>query len=133
MDLLKGMKYSPNITILDIAHLLAAHRNKTNSGFFNPHDGRLAGTTEENIMAANTPPQFVINCLDEQNGSSSPDSHRSLVLLNSSICSIGSMREIQKKHGGSEKNLAPFWICWENKHPESRAALQQNETGYIFP
>lgn len=52
VDLLLSLKYPPNVVINDVAGMTAAHMNKRSPGFFNPHSGRLAEGTEENISLA---------------------------------------------------------------------------------
>nr|XP_023668355.1 uncharacterized protein LOC111844264 [Paramormyrops kingsleyae] len=53
-DLLLSWKHMPNICVYDFARGLVAHTNSRvpNKDAFQPHDGRLAAPTEENIEAA---------------------------------------------------------------------------------
>ena len=49
-DILESMKHPPSIVISDIPHVLGPHMNRrTGREFFNPHCGRVAEPTEENI------------------------------------------------------------------------------------
>ncbi|CAG2216963.1 unnamed protein product [Mytilus edulis] len=52
IDLERSLKHRPNVTICDIAHLLATHGNKTVEDFYCPNEGRLDIISEENIQAA---------------------------------------------------------------------------------
>ena len=52
VDLLLSMKHQPNIVIIDMAHMVAAHGNIRKPGMFSPFEGRLAAATEANIQAA---------------------------------------------------------------------------------
>ena len=47
-DILLNMKYTPNIVISDIPHMVAAHVNKWSPNFFNPNACRVTEQTEEN-------------------------------------------------------------------------------------
>lgn len=50
-DILRSLKYPPNINISDIPHRFARHTNNTVPGFFNPNDGRLFPPNESNIRS----------------------------------------------------------------------------------
>ncbi|CAG2238754.1 unnamed protein product [Mytilus edulis] len=52
VDLEQSLKHIPNITICDIAHLVAKHGNKRFKDMFTPNEGRLAPATEEIITLA---------------------------------------------------------------------------------
>ena len=52
VDILFSLKQRPNIVILDMAPMVAAHANKRSPNFFNPHNGRVVSCTEENIDLA---------------------------------------------------------------------------------
>ena len=47
-----GMKYQPNVVLIDMAHMVAAHGNLRRPGMFGPFKGRVAPATPENIKAA---------------------------------------------------------------------------------
>ncbi len=49
VDLLLSMKFQPNITIIDIANLVAAHGNKCKENMFHPHNGKVLEPTIENV------------------------------------------------------------------------------------
>jgi hypothetical protein len=63
IDMLRSMKHRPNLSIIDIAHVLASHGNKTIPGFFSPDSGRLAPVTTENIARARSGQSFDKPCL----------------------------------------------------------------------
>ncbi|XP_064630616.1 uncharacterized protein LOC135489270 isoform X2 [Lineus longissimus] len=65
MDLLRSMKHRPNISVIDIAHLLAAHGNRTEAGFFSPNEGRLRAPTPQNIAMAKEGLMFDLPDLDD--------------------------------------------------------------------
>lgn len=52
VDILMSMKYQPNVTIVDMAHMVAAHGCKRKSNMFHPYCGRLVESTKENIQSA---------------------------------------------------------------------------------
>ena len=52
VDLLLSMRHQPNIFIVDMAHMFAAHGNNRMPGMFSPFEGRLVAHTEENIKLA---------------------------------------------------------------------------------
>ena len=52
VDLLLSMKYQPNVVLIDMAHMVAAHGNLRKPGMFGPFKGRVAPATPENIKAA---------------------------------------------------------------------------------
>lgn len=52
VDLEQSLKHIPNITICDIAHLVAKHGNKRFKDMFTPNEGRLAPAAEEIITLA---------------------------------------------------------------------------------
>ena len=49
---LRSLKFKPNVFINDMAHMVAAHGNRFEEGFFSPHQGRAAEATLENIEEA---------------------------------------------------------------------------------
>ncbi len=49
VDLLLSMKFQPNITIVDVANLVAAHGNKRKENMFHPHNGKVLEPTIENV------------------------------------------------------------------------------------
>ncbi len=53
IDLEQSLKHRPNVSISDIAHLLARHGNKRSPNYFTPNEGRLGPATADNIEAAN--------------------------------------------------------------------------------
>jgi hypothetical protein len=46
------MKHQPNITIVDVANLVAAHGNRRKKEMFCPHNGMLVDPTSENVERA---------------------------------------------------------------------------------
>ena len=54
IDILRSMKFKPNILICDTAHIVADHGNRTEPEFFKPFNGRVAESTPENIRSALT-------------------------------------------------------------------------------
>ncbi|XP_074660589.1 uncharacterized protein LOC141913049 [Tubulanus polymorphus] len=52
VDLLRGMKHQPTISICDVAHLVANFANSRFDQMFGPNDGRLAEANEDNIRRA---------------------------------------------------------------------------------
>ena len=52
IDVLRSLKFKPNVFINDMAHMVAAHGNRFEGGFFSPHEGRAAEATPENIDEA---------------------------------------------------------------------------------
>ena len=52
VDLLLSMRYQPNVVLVDMAHMVAAHGNIRKPGMFSPYNGRVAPATPENIQAA---------------------------------------------------------------------------------
>ncbi|KAK3608036.1 hypothetical protein CHS0354_031022 [Potamilus streckersoni] len=60
-DLLRPFKYLPNITMADIAHLVASLANKIQRNFFYPNGRRLAPPYDKNIaLSKNNEPSFEI-------------------------------------------------------------------------
>ena len=54
VDILLSMKHQPNITIVDVANLVAAHGNRRKKEMFSPHNGMLVDPTSENVERAKT-------------------------------------------------------------------------------
>lgn len=52
VDLLLSMEHLPNVVLVDMAHMVAAHGNIRKPGMFAPFEGRLAPLTEDNVTAA---------------------------------------------------------------------------------
>eukprot|EP00112_Aurelia_sp_Birch-Aquarium-sp1_P023018 Seg6701.2 transcript_id=Seg6701.2/GoldUCD/mRNA.D3Y31 product="hypothetical protein" protein_id=Seg6701.2/GoldUCD/D3Y31 len=52
IDVLRSLKFKPNVFINDMAHMVAAHGNRFEEGFFSPYEGRVAEATPENIEQA---------------------------------------------------------------------------------
>ena len=52
VDLLLSMKHQPNVVLVDMAHMVAAHGNIRKPGMFGPYSGRIAPATLGNIQAA---------------------------------------------------------------------------------
>lgn len=52
IDMERSLKHRPNVTICDIAHLVAKHGNRTVPNMFCPDEGRLCPPTEENLLLA---------------------------------------------------------------------------------
>ena len=52
VDILLSMKHQPNVTIVDVATLVAAHGNRRKSGMFSPNNGMLVEPTPENVQEA---------------------------------------------------------------------------------
>ena len=46
------MKHQPNVVIVDMAHMVAAHGNICKPRMFSPFAGRIAATTDANLKAA---------------------------------------------------------------------------------
>ena len=46
------MKDQPNVVLIDMAHMVAAHGNLRKPGMFSPFQGQVAAATEANIEAA---------------------------------------------------------------------------------
>ena len=68
MDIERSLKHRPNVSIIDIANILASHANTTVPDFYTPNEGRLAAATDENIEAAQQGQQMLEGSfLDEQN------------------------------------------------------------------
>ena len=51
-DLLLSLECKPTIVIIDFAHVLAKHLNKRRPNYFQPNEGRVTESTQENIDAA---------------------------------------------------------------------------------
>ena len=51
-DLLLSMDHQPNVTVIDMANMLAAHGNKRQPDMFHPHNGMVVAPSEENIKQA---------------------------------------------------------------------------------
>ena len=49
VDILMSMKHQPNITILDVANMVAAHGNNRKENMFHPHSGKVVESTPENV------------------------------------------------------------------------------------
>ena len=49
VDILMSMKHQPNITILDVANMVAAHGNNRKENMFHPHSGKVVESTPDNI------------------------------------------------------------------------------------
>ena len=52
VDILLSMKHQPNIIIVDVANLVAAHGNNRKKKMFSPHNGMLVDPSPENIERA---------------------------------------------------------------------------------
>ena len=52
VDLLLSMKFQPNVTIIDMANMVAAHGNKRQRGMFHLHNGMVAEPCQENVDKA---------------------------------------------------------------------------------
>ena len=52
IDILCSLKYRPNMSIVDMAHMVASHGNRFEEDFFSPHQGRVAADTPDNIEQA---------------------------------------------------------------------------------
>ena len=52
VDILLSMEHQPNITIVDVANLVAAHGNGRKKDMFSPHNSMVMEPTEENIEKA---------------------------------------------------------------------------------
>ena len=52
VDVLLSLNYQPNVVLIDMAHMVAAHGNLRKPGMFGPFQGRVAPATPENIKAA---------------------------------------------------------------------------------
>ena len=52
VDLLKSLKYHPNVTICDIPQQVVNHGNKREEGMFSDNGGMICENTSENIQAA---------------------------------------------------------------------------------
>ena len=46
------MKHQPNVVIVEMAHMVAAHGNIRKPGMFSPFAGRIAATTDANLKPA---------------------------------------------------------------------------------
>ena len=52
VDLLLSMKHQPNVVLIDMAHMVAAHGNLRKPEMFSPFQGPVAAAKEANIEAA---------------------------------------------------------------------------------
>ena len=52
IDILRSLKYKPNVFINDMAHMVARHSKRQGHNIFNPFDGRVAENTAENVDQA---------------------------------------------------------------------------------
>ena len=52
IDMLLSMKYQPNITVVDVANIVAKHGNNRKKGMFHPFTGMVAEPTLENVEMA---------------------------------------------------------------------------------
>lgn len=52
VDILLSLQHQPTVTLVDMAHMVAAHGNARISGMFQPHQGRVAEATASNVQAA---------------------------------------------------------------------------------
>ena len=48
MDVLLSMKFQPNICIIDMGHMVVAHKNKRKPNMFSPNDGMVSEISEKN-------------------------------------------------------------------------------------
>ncbi|XP_062600986.1 uncharacterized protein LOC134262628 [Saccostrea cucullata] len=66
VDMERGLKHRPTVSISDVAHLMAKHGNKMIPSFYHPNEGRIAPVTEGNIKQAEEKRMFNISCLAEK-------------------------------------------------------------------
>ena len=71
VDILLSMKHQPNVVIIDMAHMVAAHGNIRKPDMFGPFQGRLAPATAANIQAAqerrlNVDMPWLLDCYNEK-------------------------------------------------------------------
>ena len=52
VDLLLSMKHQPNVTVIDMANMLAAHGNRRQPGMFETYNRMVLEPTETNVNAA---------------------------------------------------------------------------------
>ena len=52
VDLLLSMTFQSNVTIIDMANMVAAHGSKRQRGMFYPHNGMVADPSQENVDTA---------------------------------------------------------------------------------
>ena len=73
IDILRSLKYRPNILINDMAHMVANFGNRRHPGLFAPYAGRAAEATHENIeLAVNNSLQVSIPWLESHGLSKTP-------------------------------------------------------------
>jgi len=59
VNLLLSMKVQPNVTIIDMANMVASHGNKRQRNMFYPHSGMVAEPSRENVDNAKQRPFLV--------------------------------------------------------------------------
>lgn len=52
VDLERSLKVRPNITVVDMAHVVARNANRTVPGFYSPNEGRLCEAKEDVVNRA---------------------------------------------------------------------------------
>ncbi|KAJ8023112.1 HMG domain-containing protein 3 [Holothuria leucospilota] len=60
VDLVQSMKHTPNVVVVDMANMVAAHGNKRFPGMFHPHNGMLAEPSSDNLRLVKSD-DFVVN------------------------------------------------------------------------